>query len=117
MANGSFATVINCMDGRVQVNANKYISEKYGVDYVDTITLAGPCKVIADQDHKGMIDNIKFRMDISVNRHFSKVACIVGHVDCAAVEVSDKKQKELVLEAVEVVKKWNLVDFAEDNMI
>ncbi len=82
------------------------ISEQLNVDYVDTITLAGPCKIIAEQDHKSMVNNVKFRMDISVNQHLSKTVYIVGHVDCAAVTVSDDEQKKLVLKSVEVIKSW-----------
>ena len=46
MADGTFATAINCMDGRIQMSVNEFIRKEYGVNYVDTITLAGPCKVL-----------------------------------------------------------------------
>ncbi len=108
MACGTFATVINCMDGRVQMNVNDYIRENTGVEYVDTITLAGSCRIIAEQQHIGMINNVRFRMDVSVNKHLSKSVFIVGHTDCAAVEVSDEDQKQLVLKSVEEIKKWEM---------
>lgn len=34
----SFYTVINCMDGRTQLSENEFLRNKFGVDYVDTIT-------------------------------------------------------------------------------
>lgn len=92
----------------MQTCVNQYMKEKYLVDYVDTITLAGPCQVLAEGERQGLIDNIRFRIDISVNQHHSKVIAIVGHTDCAAVKVSDDEQKALVLQSVEVVKQWGL---------
>jgi carbonic anhydrase len=106
LADGTFATVINCMDGRVQLAVNNYVREKFGVDYVDTITMAGPCGIIAEQQNPGLIDNLKFRVDISVNKHFSRIIFIAGHVDCAAVEETDEKQKQLIKQSIEEIKKW-----------
>lgn len=108
MKRETFATVINCMDGRVQLSVNKFITGNLVVDYIDTITLAGPCKVLAEQTKKNLIDNIKFRLDISLNKHLSETVFIAGHIDCAAVEVSNENQKKLILEAVDVVKSWGI---------
>jgi len=33
----SYCTVINCMDGRVQLPVIKYLKERFDVDYVDSI--------------------------------------------------------------------------------
>ena len=106
MADGTFATVINCMDGRVQLAVNNFIREQFGIDFVDTITMAGPCGIIADQQNLGLIDNLKFRVDISVNKHFSRIIIIAGHADCAAVEDTDEKQKDLIRQSIEMIKKW-----------
>ncbi|HOP76783.1 MAG TPA: hypothetical protein PLD05_04790 [Thermogutta sp.] len=38
----SFATVVNCMDGRTQGPVISYLKERFGVDYVDNSTEAGP---------------------------------------------------------------------------
>jgi len=108
METGTFSTAINCMDGRVQITVNNYIRENFSVDFIDTITLAGPCKIIAEQNHKNIIENIKFRMDISISNHLSNTVFIVGHTDCAAVEETDESQKQLILQAVAVIKSWDL---------
>ena len=47
MGGKTFATAINCMDGRVQEQVTLLIKESTGVDYVDMITVAGPDKVLA----------------------------------------------------------------------
>lgn len=105
---GRFATVINCMDGRVQECVNEYMKETYGVKYVDTITLAGACQVLAENKHSELINNIKFQVDISVNKHLSKIVAIAGHADCAAVSAPDEQQKQMVTAAIEAVRKWKL---------
>ena len=38
----SFGTVIDCMEGRVQTPVNNYLSGRFGVNYVDVISAAGP---------------------------------------------------------------------------
>jgi hypothetical protein len=47
MSHGSFATAINCMDGRTQIPVTDYVRKKYKVEYVDMITEPGPIKVLA----------------------------------------------------------------------
>ena len=37
--NALFATAVNCMDGRVQEPAVKFLKNKLGVAYVDTFTM------------------------------------------------------------------------------
>ncbi len=103
---GTFATVINCMDGRVQKCVNDLIKETYTIDYPDTITFAGPVKVIALNEQEGLIDNLKFRVDISVNNHGSKIIAVAGHHDCAGVTESDDVQLEYIKQAAKIIKEW-----------
>ncbi len=42
-----FGTVINCMDGRVQLPVIAYLQKRFNVTYVDTITEAGPNLLLA----------------------------------------------------------------------
>ena len=41
----SFCTVVNCMDGRVQLPVIRYLQERFEVPYVDSITEVGPSGV------------------------------------------------------------------------
>ena len=45
----SFATAINCLDGRVQEPVAKFLKKKFGASYVDAITAPGPVKVITNK--------------------------------------------------------------------
>lgn len=102
----NFATVINCMDGRVQLQVNEYVSSKFDKEYIDTITLAGPCKIISENKKHTLIKNLKFRIDVSVMKHKSEYIFIVGHYDCAGITRSDEMQKEYLLDSVNKLEKW-----------
>lgn len=101
-----FATVINCMDGRTQEIVQKYIVKTQQVKYVDTITEAGPCKIINDNLEDCIISNIKKRLDISIQVHGSKYIAIVGHHDCAGVAESDDFQKKYIINSVKLISSW-----------
>ena len=102
----SFGTTINCMDGRVQECVNEYVKQKADVAFVDAITLAGPVKVIHEGSHKGIMKNLKFRLNISINGHGSRYIAVVGHHDCAGVIEDDDTHKEFILSASNKVKEW-----------
>ena len=102
----TFGTAINCMDGRVQVAIHEYIKQNYGVTYVDTITLAGPVKVIARRKPFNLVKDLRRRVRISVEIHQSKIVALVGHTDCAGISEPDELQKIHLIESVKRVKKW-----------
>jgi carbonic anhydrase len=106
MSNAKFATAINCMDGRTQTPVNEWIRNKYGVDYVDTITEPGPNKILAENKDKSALESIKNRINISVNKHKSTTIAIVGHHDCAGNPTDQETQKKHTLEAIKTVSSW-----------
>ena len=87
----TFTTAINCMDGRVQLPVIQYIKEKYGPDYVDMITEAGPDGLLKEGKQTEIIKNIFSRVSISLNRHNTHLIIILGHDDCAGFPVSKKE--------------------------
>lgn len=92
----SFCTVINCMDGRVQVPVNNYLRHRFGVKYVDTITEAGPNRIVARgaDNNDGLLESIIARAGISVEHHGSVGVALVGHHDCAGNPASKAGQLE-----------------------
>jgi len=78
----SFYTVVNCMDGRVQRPALDYLTERFGVEYLDTITEPGPNGILYRRDDPATIDSILRRIDVSVGQHGSIGVAVVGHYDC-----------------------------------
>jgi len=106
MGMGSFATAINCMDGRVQTQVIEYLKSKYGVDYVDMITEPGPNKILAENSDKVTIESIKKRVEISTHHHGSKHIAIIGHHDCAGNPNSKELQVGHINAAQKVVRSW-----------
>ncbi len=101
-----FACAINCMDGRVQDAVKNYMKENYGVDYVDMVTEPGPNKILADNLNKGVVGNIKKRVEISVHHHGSKVLAIVGHFGCAGNPAEKTEQAEHLIKAKKIVESF-----------
>ena len=99
-----FCTSIHCMDGRVQVPIQNYLKEKYGVKYIDAITEPGPCKTLAESKDKSVIDSIRSRIRISVEKHQSSLIAISGHQDCAGNPNSYEEQREQVLQSIKYLK-------------
>jgi len=107
MATGRFATAINCMDGRTQNPVNDWIRKKFVVDYVDTITEAGPNGVLA-KAKEPLVSTIKERVMISVNGHGSRIIALVGHHDCAGNPGPKDMQVEHIKRGLDVLRSWGL---------
>tara|TARA_Y100000031_G_C7936474_1_gene255093 strand:+ start:14 stop:514 length:501 start_codon:yes stop_codon:yes gene_type:complete len=78
-----FCTVINCMDGRVQLPVIFYLQNRFNVEYVDSITEAGPNLMFLEKKNSPNTQSILERLKISIDKHNSVGVAIVGHHDCA----------------------------------
>jgi hypothetical protein len=108
MSEDSFATAINCMDGRTQLPVNQYMKDTCGVDHVDTITEPGPDGILCDQKDATLIESIRKRVEISVRKHGSKNVAIVAHHDCAGNPVDLRTHLDQIERAVELIHGWGL---------
>jgi hypothetical protein len=104
----SFATAINCIDGRVQEPVIKFVTKQFAVDYVDMITEPGPDKLLSENKDIDVIESIKKRTLISVEKHGSKAIIIAGHYDCAANPAGEQEHRRQIEEAVQRIKEWDL---------
>ncbi len=100
----TFCTSIHCMDGRIQESTIRYLKENYEVDYVDAITEPGPCKIVAENQNEILVNSIIRRIDISINKHRSKMIFISGHYDCAGNPVDKTTQIDQVQKSIEFLK-------------
>lgn len=107
MGEAKFVTVINCMDGRVQRPVSDWMIKKFGADYVDTITEAGPDRLMAAKN-SGLIDSIKARVLVSVEKHGSKVVAMVSHYDCAGNPVDKPTHVNHLRAAMKLIESWQL---------
>lgn len=103
-----FCSVINCIDGRVQLPVNRWLRERYGVDYVDTITEPAPNRILAERNDRTVLDSIQRRLATSVRCHGSRVVAVVGHDDCAGSPVPPDTQRNLIRQAAGTVRSWGI---------
>lgn len=87
-----FCTVINCMDGRVQLPVITYLQKRYDAEYVDSITEAGPNKILAEGNNSASVQPIFKKLSISIEKHHSVGIAVAGHHDCAGNPATPDEQ-------------------------
>jgi hypothetical protein len=98
-----FCTVVNCMDGRVQVPVIRYMQMKFNAEYVDSITEPGPNLILSEGKDTGAVASILRRLKISVERHRSCAVAVVGHHDCAGNPSPPGEQNRQTCDAVRLL--------------
>lgn len=104
----AFFTVVGCMDGRVQDAVAAFGREKFGAEYPDTITEAGIVGLISNNPDPKFVENLKFKILVSIDKHHSKGVLVDGHQECAENPVDDETHKEDIKASVEFVR--NLIE-------
>jgi len=100
----TFFTSVGCMDGRVQDPVAKYGRDKFGVLYADTITEAGLVGLLSNNPSSELLESIKKKILISIEKHHSKGIVVHGHQECAGNPVEDEIHKQDVLKTAEIIK-------------
>ncbi len=100
----TFFTSIGCMDGRVQTPIADYGQKRYDVLYPDTITEAGLVGLLANNPSVELLEAIKQKVLISVEKHHSKGIIVHGHQHCTGNPVEDELHKEETKKAAAVIK-------------
>jgi carbonic anhydrase len=92
------------MDGRVQLPVIEYLQTRFRVDYVDSITEAGPNGILAREAPAATVRSVFERVRVSVEHHTSVGIAVVGHHDCAGNPVERQQQLEDIRAARRVVR-------------
>ena len=102
----TFFTSVGCKDGRAQETVAEFGRKKFGAEYPDTITEAGLVGLLSkDAIDERLLDSLKKKIAISLEKHHSKGIIVHGHQECAALSaVSDEKHKEDVRSSVQAIK-------------
>ena len=103
----TYAAALNCIDGRTQIPVITWMKENLHVHYVDLITDPGMDRVLS-HDHRDEMNRLRENVIISIQAHGTRIVAVVGHHDCAANPVSDRRHMEDIKESVETVKSWKL---------
>ena len=93
-----FATVLNCMDGRVQRKVRDYLKASFGARFIDTVTAPGMVKNLAATT--GRTAEILTDSRVSTVRHGSTQIAVAAHADCAGNPIPDAAQKKQLGEAM-----------------
>jgi carbonic anhydrase-like protein len=107
MAQGSFGTAINCIDGRAQEPVAAWVRANAHVDYVDTVTIPGADNALT-QMTLDRLAQIREMVAVSVNAHGSGIIAIAGHFGCAAFSADREQHAAAIRAAADVVRGWGL---------
>ena len=111
--NRSFCTVINCIDGRVQIPVINYLKDRFNVAYVDSVTEVAPNRIVGRESDDILLASIINRVKISVTHHSSVGLAIVAHYDCAGNPAGKTEQ----LEDIELGVKYLTTQFEKIPVI
>jgi hypothetical protein len=92
------------MDGRVQLPVIRYLQKRFNVDYVDSITEAGPNLILSEAENTFSAQAIFRRLKISVKDHHSVGVAIAGHHDCAANPAAKDNQIKQIQKAIQLIR-------------
>ena len=100
----NFCTVVNCMDGRVQLPVIRYLQDRFNVEHVDSITEAGPNLILAIRTQGDTARSVLRRINISVERHSSVAIALAGHHECAGNPATKEEQKQHLVAGIEFLR-------------
>lgn len=100
----TFFTVLGCMDGRCQKVVADYGKQQFGTQYGDTITEAGLVGLLANNPSPQLLESLKKKIMISLEKHGSKGIVIDGHAECAGNPVDDEKHKDDIRSSIQFIK-------------
>ncbi|MEM0493433.1 MAG: hypothetical protein QXS02_05735 [Candidatus Thermoplasmatota archaeon] len=103
-----FVTAVNCMDGRVQLPVIEWLRDRYKADYVDMITEAGPNRILSDDVDSVEYNLIRKRVELSLEKHGSRLVAVIGHYDCGGNPADKDTQIKQIKKAVDNIKTWSL---------
>ena len=106
MVNARFATAINCIDGRTQLPVIQWLRERCDVDYVDMINEPGVDRIVAESESQSLVESIRIKVRISIDKHGSKLIAIVGHHDCAGNPVDKSVHLTQIRAAIKTIESW-----------
>ncbi|MFG2063125.1 carbonic anhydrase [Micromonospora sp. NPDC048871] len=94
-----FATIVTCIDGRIQRPLEEWAREHLDVDYLDTITEPGPAAVLTATGESHLTAVLE-KVAVSQRAHGSGTLVIVGHADCAGNPVSADEHRDQLRRSV-----------------
>ena len=98
-------TVINCIDGRIQYPVMDYLKQTYAMAFFDSITEAGPLRILTERTDKCRLFSMKEQITTSLEENGSTFIALVGHHDCKDNPINRAKQEKQIDKALEYLGK------------
>ena len=92
------------MDGRVQLPVIQYLQKRFDVDFVDSVTEAGPNLILSEAGDNSSVQSILSRVNVSVEHHDSVGIAVVGHHSCTGNPASRDEQVDHIQNAVRLLR-------------
>jgi carbonic anhydrase len=111
-ATGTFATAINCMDGRTQEPIITYMKQGYKVDYVDMINEPGPVKALAENTNFDILKKLAdielqvSRIKADSKKKFEQAMNVVTFAEVGEHETAGNLVDVAILESIQ--KRMNI---------
>jgi len=106
----TFATALDCMDGRTKGPVMAYARKKFGVGKVDMITEPGIDGLFGCKDvDSAEVERLARKIGISVNDHGSRNIVVAGHDSCTGNPVDYQTHVQQTLRAAELVRGLDIV--------
>ena len=102
--NSLHGTLVNCIDGTVQLPAIEYAKKIWNVEWVDVITDAAPERILSEAKGLEKADHIHDNIEASLCNQIKKRLAIVSHSDCDINTASDWKKIKMLRRAIEHLK-------------
>jgi hypothetical protein len=100
----SFGTVINCIDGRVQIPVLEYLRTHFSQEYFDACDDAGPLKTLTDRKDRCRLNSLKEQIRVSLEVHGSRLIAVVGHHDSAGNPLPGEEQEVQICRALKYLR-------------
>lgn len=88
-----FATLLTCIDGRIQRPLHNWATQHLAVDYLDVITEPGPDAAVTTSDDDELTALLR-KVQVSQRAHRSSTLVVAGHSDCAGNPVTDEEHHQ-----------------------
>lgn len=98
------ATLVNCIDGTVQVSAIDFVRKIWNVQWVDVVTDGAPERILSDAKCGGQADHIHTNIETSLCDQRTQRLAIAAHSGCDINEEPDDRKIEMLRLAVNHLK-------------
>ncbi|MDX2431111.1 MAG: hypothetical protein QNK35_09270 [Bacteroides sp.] len=105
MEHKNVGTVINCIDGRIQYPVLDFLKKNYEMDYFDSLTEAGPLKILTERTDKCRLFSLKEQISTSLEENGSRFIALVGHHDCTDNQEERAGQEKQIDKVLKYLKK------------